>query len=158
MFLKKIDHIKGLCTHVTFFVCLFFRPWISLGVRLAASLAMYFLWCFLLQMCRKYWIILRIMCVLEWRTVSVLTIGLFWCLFPEWAWKQFIMRVHTLLHFLLHITNPKMMIKMTIFTAGHVRIMYYYPWLYQPTGYLHHPCLSIALHATHCKDNNSWRL
>ena len=29
--------------------------------------------------CKKY----RIMYVLEWRTVSVLTRGLFWCLFPE---------------------------------------------------------------------------
>ena len=33
----------------------------------------------------------------------------------EWAQKQFITQVHTLLYFLHDITNPYMMIKMTIF-------------------------------------------
>ena len=70
------------------------------------------------------------MYVLEWRTVSALTRGLFWCLFPEleatreintkitleWAQKRFVMRVHTLFNFLHDITNPSMTIKSTSFT------------------------------------------
>ena len=59
------------------------------------------------------------MYVLEWRTVSALMKGLFWCLFPElrsndgnkyqitpeWAQKQFVTRVHTLFYFLHDITS-----------------------------------------------------
>ena len=65
------------------------------------------------------WDTYRIMYVLAWRTVYVLTRGLFWCLFPElrsnegnkhqitleWAHKQFVTRVHTLFYFLHDITN-----------------------------------------------------
>ena len=43
----------------------------------------------------------------------------------EWALKQFVTRVHTLFYFLLDITDPKMMMKTTIFT--------------------HHPVVSLAL-------------
>ena len=72
----------------------------------------------------------RIMYVLEWRTVSTLTRGLFWCLFPElrsnegnkhkitleWTQRQFVTRVHTLSYTLHDITNVSMTIKTTIFT------------------------------------------
>ena len=60
---------------------------------------------------------------LEWRTVSALTRGIFWCLLPglrsnqgntkitlEWAQKQFLTRLHTIFYF-LHMTNPQMTIK-----------------------------------------------
>ena len=69
------------------------------------------------------------MYVLVWRTVSAITRGLFWCLFPdceatreikikitlEWAQKQFVTRVQILFYFFHDITNPSMTIKTTIF-------------------------------------------
>ena len=60
---------------------------------------------------------------LEWRTVSALTRGLFWCLFKintkitlNWAQKHFVARVPILFNFVHDITNPQMTIKTTIFT------------------------------------------
>ena len=60
---------------------------------------------FLLLLC---WVRNKVMCVLLWQTVSMLTRVLFWCLFPSllhnsgntkitlsWALKEFIMRLHT---------------------------------------------------------------
>ena len=74
--------------------------------------------------------------VLDWRTVSALTGGLLWCLFPsceatremntkitlEWAQKQFVTRVHTLFYFLHDITKLYMTIKTTIFTYHRVSL------------------------------------
>ena len=70
------------------------------------------------------------MYVLEWWTVSALTRGLFWYLFPElrsndaintkrtlrWARKQFVTRVHTLFYFFHEKTNPSMTTETMIFT------------------------------------------
>ena len=71
------------------------------------------------------------MYVLVWRTVYVLTRGLFlvfispcWAATREinskitlkWAHKQFVTRVHTLFYFLHDITNPKMTLKLRIST------------------------------------------
>ena len=70
-----------------------------------------------------------IMYVLELRTVSALTRGLFWCLLNkyqkitlEWAQKQFVTKVHILFYFLHDITNPWMTIKTTVFTH-HPRVL-----------------------------------
>ena len=72
------------------------------------------------------------MYTLEWRTVSALTRGLFWCLFPEfrsngeintkitleWAQKQFITRVYIILFLTRHDESTNYD-KTTIFTHRH---------------------------------------
>ena len=76
---------------------------------------------YVIWICKTY----RIMYVLMWRTVYVLTRGYFGVYFPssvavreintkitlEWGHKQFVTRVHTLFHFLHDITNKKMMLQ-----------------------------------------------
>ena len=70
------------------------------------------------------------MYALEWRTISALKRGLFWCLFPELRSNEgnkhqnnarvspqtVHQRVHTLFYFLHDITNAEITIKTTIFT------------------------------------------
>ena len=67
---------------------------------------------------------------MEWRTVSALTRGLFWCSFPEfprkmntkmileWAQKQFATRVHTLFYSLHNIMNPLMTVNDDLYTSS----------------------------------------